>query len=72
VKAFREIGETQAALQMALEMVALRREAEKKAANVADATTAANVHMTAEVEAVKADLAYHIAFVQVMSLTGKQ
>jgi outer membrane protein len=72
VKAYREIGESQEALQMALEMVVLRREAEKKAANVADAMTAAKARMTAEVEAVKADLAYRIAYLQVMNLTGRQ
>jgi outer membrane protein TolC len=72
VKAFREIGESQEALQMALEMVVLRREAEKNAANMADAMTAAKARMTAEVEAVKADLAYRIAYLQVMNLTGRQ
>ena len=45
---------------------------EKNAANVADAMTAAKARMTAEVEAVKADLAYRIAYVQVMNLTGRQ
>jgi outer membrane protein len=72
VKAYREIGESQEALQMAQEMVVLRREAEKKAANVADAMAAAKARMTAEVEAVKADLAYRVAYVQVMNLTGRQ
>jgi outer membrane protein TolC len=72
LKAYREIGESQQDLKMALEMVVLRREAEKNAANVADAMTAAKARMTAEVEAVKADLAYRTAYVQVMSLTGRQ
>jgi outer membrane protein TolC len=72
LKAYREIGESQEDLKMALEMVVLRREAEKNAANIAEAMTAAKNRMTAEVEAVKADLAYRTAYVQVMSLTGRQ
>jgi hypothetical protein len=72
LKAFRELGETQEALKIVQEMVLLRREAEKSAAGPAALMAAAKARMTAEVEAVKADLAYRIAFVEVMSLVGRQ
>jgi outer membrane protein TolC len=71
LKAYREVGETQEALKIALEMVVLRREAEKAAANPTDLMHAAKHRMLAEVEAVKADLAYRVAYVQVMSLAGR-
>jgi outer membrane protein len=72
VKAYRELGETQEALKTALEMVALRREAEKAAANAPALTAAVKARMLAEVDAVKADLAYRVAYVEVMSLVGRQ
>jgi hypothetical protein len=53
-------------------MVVLRREAEKAAANAQTLTAAAKARMLAEVDAVKADLAYRAAYVEVMSLVGRQ
>src|SRR5206468_7192626 len=79
-KAFREVGESQEALQTAGELVELRKEAEKKA-TTPDAMTkpealaalleATKKRMEAEVGAVKADLAYRSAYVKLMSLIGK-
>jgi outer membrane protein TolC len=76
-KAFREVAESQEALKSAEELVVLRKEAEKKATTpdalrnpkaLIDATQA---RMLAEVDAVKADLAYRTAYVKLMSLVGK-
>jgi outer membrane protein TolC len=78
VKAFREIGETQEALKTAGQMVELRKQAEKAATtpealrNPKTLIDAVKDRGLAEVEAVKADLAYRQAYVQLMSLIGKQ
>ena len=77
-KAFRELNEDQDALKTAEEMVALRKEAVKKAsaagpkADLKDLLEASKAGMTAEVDAVKADLAYRTSYVQLMALIGKQ
>jgi outer membrane protein TolC len=77
-KAFREVVETQDALKTAEEMVVLRKEAEKKATtpealkNPAALIAATQARMTAEVDAIKADLAYRMAYVKLMSLIGRQ
>jgi outer membrane protein TolC len=71
-KAYREIGEAEEGLKLAVEMLGLRKEAEKGATNIPEAMAAGKARMTAEVEAVKADLAYRMAFVQLMSLTGRK
>jgi outer membrane protein len=80
-KAFREVGESQEALTNAQELVALWKEAEKKATTpeaLANPTAlaillrASKDRALAEIEAVKADLAYRQAYVKVMSLIGKQ
>jgi outer membrane protein TolC len=76
VKAFREITETREAQQTAEEMVVLRKEAEKRATtpealrNPAAMIAASQARMLAEVDAVKADLAYRQAFVELMTLVG--
>src|SRR5262249_22314925 len=76
VKAFREVGETQAALKTAGEMVEVRKEVEKKAttpealANPAPLLQATKDRMTAEVDFIKAELAYRQAYVKLMSLAG--
>jgi outer membrane protein TolC len=81
VKAFRDVGEAQAALKTAQEMVEVRKEIEKKATTpealrdptaLAALLKASKDRMLAEVEAVKADLAYREAYVQLMALIGKQ
>jgi outer membrane protein len=81
LKAFREVGENQQALQTALTLVELRKEAEKKATTpeamsnptaLAALLKASKDRALSEVEAVKADLTYRQAYVQVMSLIGKQ
>jgi hypothetical protein len=53
-------------------MVRLRKEAEKKAATPADMMAAAKARGLAEVDLVKADLAYRTAHVELASLLGKQ
>ncbi len=76
-KAYRELMEDQDALKTAEEMVGLRKEAVKKAsaagpkANMKDLLEASKDSAIAEVEAVKADLAYRTAYVQLMSMIGK-
>jgi outer membrane protein TolC len=72
LKAFRELNESLEALKTAQEMVVLRREAEKAAANPAALMAATKNRMLAEVDAVKADLAYRLAFVTVLSTIGQQ
>jgi outer membrane protein TolC len=70
LKAFREYEQTQQALKLAGELVTLRKEAEKAAATPAAKFTAARDAMTAQVDEVKADLAYRVAHVKLMSLIG--
>jgi outer membrane protein TolC len=75
-KAFREVAETQAALKTAQELVGLRKEAVKQATtpeamrNPAALIAASKAEGLAAVDAVKADLAYRQAYVQLMSLIG--
>jgi hypothetical protein len=71
-KAFREVAETQQARNIAQEMLDLRTEAERKAGTPAAMMAAAKARMLAEVDFVKADLAYRQAYVQLMSLVGQQ
>src|SRR5262249_6160968 len=72
-KAFRELAETQAALKTAQELVELHKEAVKKATtpealrNPAALIAASKAEGLAAVDAVKADLAYRQAYVQLMS-----
>jgi outer membrane protein TolC len=68
LKAFREYEETQQALKLAGELVPLRKEAEKAATTPAAKFTAGKDAMTAQVDYLKADLAYRIAYVKLMSL----
>jgi outer membrane protein len=77
-KAFREVGENFEALKSAEQMIVLRKES-AKAANTPEALqnptaliTASNNLMTAEANAVKADLNYRISFVKLMALVGQQ
>jgi outer membrane protein len=78
VKAFRELGENQEALKTAQEMVVLRREAEKKATtpealrDPKALIAASKDRGLAEVDAVKAELAYRQAYVQLMTLIGQK
>jgi outer membrane protein TolC len=75
-KAFREVGESQQALKTAEELVGLHKEAVKKATtpeaekNPKDLLDASKALMLAEVEYVKADLAYRQAYVELMTLLG--
>jgi outer membrane protein TolC len=71
LKAFREYEQSQQALKLAGELVPLRAEAQKAAATPAAKFTAAKDVMTAQVDYLKADLAYRIAHVKLMSLIGK-
>jgi outer membrane protein TolC len=75
-KAFREVGEAQAAQRTAEELVGLRKEAEKAATtpealrHPKDLIEATQARMLAEVDAIKADLAYREAYVKLMALVG--
>lgn len=65
--------ETQQARQTAQEMLYLRSAAEEKQVGVSAAMMAAlKARMLAEVDFIKADLAYRQAYVQLMSLVGQQ
>jgi len=76
-KLFREAAEAREALQTADELAALRKDAEKQAMNpeaLKDPTKliqATKDRALAEVEAIKADLAYRQAVVQLKSLIGQ-
>jgi outer membrane protein TolC len=72
LKAFLGLTDAMETLKMAQEIVGLRREAEKAAANPMDLMAATKARMLAEVDAVKADLAYRLAYVEVMSVIGRQ
>jgi outer membrane protein TolC len=78
VKAFREVGESLAALKTAQELVELRKEAEKAATtpealrNPGPLLAATKARALAEVDAIKADLTYREAYVTLMTLVGKQ
>lgn len=71
-KAFRELAEAQQARNTAQEMLDLRTEAEKKAGAPMAMMAAVKARMLAEVDFVKADLAYRQAYVELMSLIGQQ
>jgi len=77
-KAFREVAESQDALKLAQEIAEMRKEAVKLATtpeamrNPTALLKASKDLALAEVDAVKADLAYRQAYVQVMSLIGRQ
>jgi outer membrane protein TolC len=76
-KAFREVGDNLEAVKAAEQMVVLRKEAVKVAdtpqalQNPTALITASNNLMTAEVNAIKADLAYRIAYVKMMAMVGQ-
>ncbi len=71
-KAFRELAEAQQSRNTAQEMLDLRTEAEKKAGAPMALMAAVKARMLAEVDFIKADLAYRQAYVQLMSLVGQQ
>ena len=71
-KAFREVIQTQQERTTAQEMLDLRKEAEKKAGAPMAMMAAVKARMLAEVDFIKADLAYRQAYVQLMSLVGQQ
>jgi len=74
-KAFRDVADSQNDLKTAQEMVELRQEAAKKAAtpqaasNLPALLKASKELALAEVDLVKTDLAYRIAYVELMALT---
>jgi outer membrane protein TolC len=72
LKAFREYEQSQVALQLAGELVVVRKEAVKVASTLADKFKTAKDLLTAEVDEMKADLAYRIAYVKLMVLLGHQ
>jgi outer membrane protein TolC len=71
-RAFRDVAESQQAVTTATELAALRKEAEGNAKTPADLMTTATARALADVDYVKADLAYRQAYVDLMSLVGKQ
>lgn len=70
-KAFDMLAATQQGIQAAAEMVTLRKEAEKAATALEAKFKAAKDTMQAEVDYIKADLAYRQAYVNLMSLVGR-
>jgi hypothetical protein len=64
------LQQSQAALQTAQELAALRAEAEKQAKGPAALMAAVKARMLADVDLAKAELAYREAHVQVMTLVG--
>ncbi len=71
-KAFREVTETLQDRTTAQEMLDLRKEGEKNAAAPMAMMAAIKARMLAEVDFIKADLAYRQAYVQLMSLIGQK
>jgi outer membrane protein TolC len=73
-KLFRELTESQDDLKLVQEMVVVRTEAEKAAAKADPATLVAAIksRALAEVDAVKTDLAYRQAYIQLMSLITRE
>ncbi len=71
-KAFREFVQSQEALRNAAEMVQLRKEAVKGAVVPASRFAAAKAEGLAEVEYIKADLAYRTTYAQLISLLGRE
>jgi len=72
LKAFRDYEQGQQTVNLAAELVEVRKEGEKAAATPKAKFTAAKDSMTAQVDYVKADLAQRFAYVKLMSLIGKQ
>jgi outer membrane protein TolC len=72
LKAFREYQESQQALKSAQDMVGLREEAVKTAANLPAKFQAGKDALTAQVDYLKADLAIRMAYVKLTALLGKQ
>jgi outer membrane protein TolC len=72
VKAFASLGQAQEAVQAAAQMVQLRKEAAKSATDLDTKFKAGKDLMEAEVNYIKADLAYRQAYVGLMSLVGQQ
>ncbi len=70
-KTYRELIENQEALKTATEMAELRKEAEKSARTPKDMMAAAKDRMTADVDAIKAELAYRQSMLQLMSMIGR-
>jgi outer membrane protein TolC len=71
LKAFRDYEATLQALRLAGELVVVRQEAEKAAADLSEKLKTAKDTGTAQVDHVKADLAHRIAYVKLMALIGK-
>ena len=71
-KAYRELQENQQALMIAQQLAGLRKEAEKAATTAPAMMTAAKNRALAEVEAVKAELAYRQSYVILMSLIERR
>jgi outer membrane protein TolC len=70
LKAFRDYEQTEQALVLASELVEVRKEAAKTAAELPAKLKAGKEIMTAQVDYLKADLAHRIAYVKLMSLIG--
>jgi outer membrane protein TolC len=70
-KAFREYEQKQSSLKNAVEMVGLRKEAEKGANTLPEKLKAGKEVMLAEVAVMQAELGVRMAAVQLNSLTGK-
>jgi outer membrane protein len=71
-KALREVVQAQQERATAQQMLDLRIEGEKQAGAPAAMMAAVKARMMAEVDFIKADLAYRTTYVQLMSLIGQQ
>jgi outer membrane protein TolC len=71
LKTFLEFQQAQGTLKDAREMVQLRKQAAKEAKDPKDMIQAAKDLMTAEVEVIKQELAYRVAYAHLMNLIGK-
>jgi outer membrane protein TolC len=72
MKAFAELQQSRQALQMAEEFVVLRLEAEKTATDLTARIAATKARGLAQVEAVKARLAYQTAHANLATMTGRR
>jgi outer membrane protein TolC len=70
LKAFREVEQDRETVKNAEEMVALRKEAQKKAATPADQMAAAKALMQASIDLIKAQMTYRVGYAHLLNETG--
>ena len=70
MKTFRDFQQSRGNLEMAREMARLRAEAERRATDPASMVAAVKARMLADVEVVKANLAFHMAAAELANMTS--